>query len=195
MLRPFGVVVAAYLLGCLVAAYYVVRALDGSDIRGHGSGNAGARNVARSHGRVAALATFAVDAAKAALAVLLAWRLLPTEWSGMLAVLGVVVGHVFPVQLGFRGGKGVAPALGGFLAVSPLAVAWALLAGLLVLAVTRRFTLSGLCAVAVAPAVLLAMHRDWHVALLAALTSALILAAHHPRLAGRAAVPLPGGAS
>jgi acyl phosphate:glycerol-3-phosphate acyltransferase len=186
--RPVLVLAFSYLTGCLVAAYYLVRALDGSDVRARGSGNAGARNVARSHGRGAALLTLTVDAGKAAAAVLLAERLGPEGWGGPLALVGVVTGHVFPAQLGFRGGKGAAPGLGGLLALDAVAAGLALTAGLLVLATTRRFTPSGLGATAAAPAALLMLGRDAAAVAPVAFAAALVLTAHHPRLAGRRAL-------
>src|SRR5207244_1488095 len=97
----------------------VVRARRGGDVRLAGSGNAGTRNVARTHGWLAATATFLIDAAKAALAVLLARLLVRAEWASIAAVAAVIAGHIWPVQLAWRGGKGAAPAVGGMLAADP----------------------------------------------------------------------------
>lgn len=180
MLRLVGVTVTSYLLGCVVAGYYVGRTLDGSDIRRVGSGNAGARNVARAHGRFAAGITLLLDAAKAAAAVFIARALVPLEWAGWLALVTVIVGHVWPVQLGFRGGKGVAPALGAFLTADILAATVTVAAGLLVFLITRRFTFSGLVAFAVAPLSLVALHRSWQAVVLATIGVAIVLLAHHP---------------
>lgn len=185
MLRPLLVVVSSYALGCLVAAYYVARRLDGSDIRRLGSGNAGATNVGRSHGRAAAAVALLCDAAKAVAAVALARYLLPTEWSGSLAIAAVIAGHVWPFQLDFRGGKGVASALGGFVTADPIASLMTLAVGLVVVAITRRYTFSGLLALAIAPLSLVMLHRTWPTILFATLAVSIVFLAHHPRADAR----------
>jgi glycerol-3-phosphate acyltransferase PlsY len=100
----------AYALGCINAAYYLLRWRDGRDIRMLGSGNAGARNVGRVLGRHAFALVFALDAAKGLLAVSAAVAWAPA--TAPLCAVGVTLGHIFPAQLGWRGGKGVASAIG-----------------------------------------------------------------------------------
>lgn len=107
---------ACYLLGGFCAGYYWVRLRDGRDVRDTGSGNAGARNVGRLLGRGGFLATLFLDAAKGALAIALAAWTGAGAWGTALALLAVVAGHVAPIQLRWRGGKGLATALGGLLA-------------------------------------------------------------------------------
>lgn len=111
-----AVVLASYLLGGICAGYYLVRWSRGLDVRRTGSGSAGARNVGRLLGAPGFFATLALDAAKGAVAVLGAGRVATGPWPPALALLAVVLGHVFPAQLQGRGGKGVATALGGLLA-------------------------------------------------------------------------------
>jgi len=183
--RLVVVVAVSYLLGCAVAGYYLVRALRGGDVRLIGSGNAGARNVQRVHGRGIAAVTLLADAGKAALAVAVARLMLHADWAAPLALVMVIAGHVWPVQLGFRGGKGAASAAGGFLAMDPTAAAIALSVGLVLLLVTRRFTASGLAAVAVAPITLAVLQRGWAVTTLTAVAMAIVLAAHTPRADAR----------
>lgn len=185
MLRILLVVASSYLLGCIVAGYYVGRMLDGSDVRRRGTGNAGARNVARTHGRVAAAVTLTVDAAKGAAAVLLARQILAVEWIGALALVAVVAGHVWPVQLGFRGGKGVASAIGGFLTADPMAAIVTIGVGLGVFLVTRRFSRSGLVAIGFAPVSLVLLQRDWLSVAFVTLAVMIVLLAHHPRADAR----------
>src|SRR5438105_6969596 len=120
MLRVLLILAGSYALGCIVGAYYMVRLRTGIDVRTTGSGNAGARNVFRSGDRASAIATFTWDFAKGALAVWGAHLLVPQEWAGGLALLCVIIGHIWPAQLGFRGGKGVATAIGGMLVFIPL---------------------------------------------------------------------------
>ena len=100
----------AYGLGCINAAYYVLRWHDGRDIRLLGSGNAGARNVGRVLGRGAFALAFLLDAAKGLIAVSAAMAWAPAVVP--LCAVAVTLGHIFPAQLGWRGGKGVATAIG-----------------------------------------------------------------------------------
>ena len=110
-----------YAIGCLVGAYYVVRWRRGVDVRALGSGNAGARNVFRSGDRVGAALTLLWDAAKGALAMVLTRWLMPGDDAALaIAFVAVIVGHIWPVQLRFHGGKGVATAIGAGLVVLPL---------------------------------------------------------------------------
>lgn len=113
-------VVAAYLLGCLNAGYYLVCCRRGKDIRSHGSGNAGARNVGRLLGPAGFAVTFALDAAKGAIAVMLAEMIAPGMATPALCALVVVAGHVWPAQLDWRGGKGIATSFGAALALAAL---------------------------------------------------------------------------
>lgn len=115
-MRTLLLCLVCYLLGGFCAGYYWVRLRDGRDVRETGSGSTGARNVGRLLGRGAFLATVFLDAAKGALAIALAVWFGAGAWGTALALLAVVAGHVVPIQLQWRGGKGVATALGGLLA-------------------------------------------------------------------------------
>jgi acyl-phosphate glycerol 3-phosphate acyltransferase len=112
-------VLGSYLLGGFCAAYYVVRMARSTDIRTLGSGNAGARNAGRLLGAPGFLVTLLLDAAKGAVAVWVTARLVPGPWPETLSLLAVVAGHIWPAQLGWRGGKGIATALGGLVAWLP----------------------------------------------------------------------------
>jgi glycerol-3-phosphate acyltransferase PlsY len=114
----------AYLLGSIPFGYLLVRFFRKEDIRALGSGNIGATNVARSGARGLGILTLFLDALKGYLAVVIAMHLAPSTTHGpsSLAVAAAVVavlGHVFPVWLGFKGGKGIATALGVFIALVP----------------------------------------------------------------------------
>ncbi|WP_309667157.1 glycerol-3-phosphate 1-O-acyltransferase PlsY [Tabrizicola sp.] len=111
------VAVLAYLLGSVPFGIVITRALGLGDLRQIGSGNIGATNVLRTGNKGAALATLVLDAAKGAAAVLIA-RALVAEDAAQLAGLAAFLGHLFPVWLGFKGGKGVATFLGILLALA-----------------------------------------------------------------------------
>jgi len=151
-------VVAAYLIGSVPFAVLVSKAFGLADPRSFGSGNPGATNVLRSGNKKAALLTLLGDAAKGAVAVWLA-RVIGPHWFdvAMLPILAAVVGlaafigHVFPVFLGFKGGKGVATAAGVLLALSPWLGLATLLAWLVVAILTRYSSLASVCAGLFAP--------------------------------------------
>lgn len=121
--------VAAYLLGSISTGVLLSRRLFHDDVRKHGSGGTGATNMLRTYRLKAALLTFAGDAAKAALAVGLGLLLTGRE-GGCIAAVFAVVGHMFPLYFGFRGGKGIACTVGAVavlypILLLPLAVLWA----------------------------------------------------------------------
>ncbi len=154
----------AYLLGSIPFGYLLVRTFRKQDIRSLGSGNIGATNVARSGAKGLALATLLLDCLKGAIAVLLAFFL--AHRAGLehhadgdaaraaafnlacSAAIAAILGHIFPIWLRFRGGKGVATALGVFLVLSPAAIACALLLFLAVFAITRYVSLASVIAAA-----------------------------------------------
>src|SRR5260370_19619173 len=113
---------AAYFLGSIPFGLVLAKLLAGSDIRKSGSGNIGATNVARVVGPSAGILTLVLDVAKGAAAVWLAGRFTEQSSAAMtVAGVAVLLGHCFPVWLKFKGGKGVATALGVFLMLAPLA--------------------------------------------------------------------------
>jgi acyl phosphate:glycerol-3-phosphate acyltransferase len=149
------VVALAYLLGSIPFGYLIVRRRGGGDVRETGSGGTGATNVTRRAGKGAGLLTLLLDALKGAAAVLVA-RLVLTDgfsvdWWVAAAAVAVVAGHVFPVWLGFRGGKGVATGLGVFALLAPLALLCALPVFMLVVWATRYVSLGSIVATALVP--------------------------------------------
>jgi glycerol-3-phosphate acyltransferase PlsY len=113
--RVTGCALEAYFLGCVATGYYLVRARTGKDIREIESGSVGARNTGRVLGRVGFGITLLGDFSKGALAVWIARKWTGDNHLALMAMLAVVLGHVWPVQLRFRGGKGVATFLGALL--------------------------------------------------------------------------------
>ena len=174
-----AVTILAYALGCVATGYYVVRLVTGEDLRAQVTGSTGARNVGRRLGVAAAVLTFTADVAKGAVAVAVA---LAAVGGGAAdaALVAVVAGHVAPVQLGFRGGRGLGPALGGMLVLDWRVAAMAIAAAALAAAATRALTASGLVGVITAPASALAL-GERRTALAAAVTAAVVLVAHARR--------------
>lgn len=148
-------VVAAYLIGSISFAVLMSKAFGLADPRTYGSGNPGATNVLRSGKKAAAVLTLLGDAAKGWVAVFAAIKLAPHDGQGLLIValvsLAVFLGHVFPVFLKFKGGKGVATALGVLLALSGWLGLAVLATWLLVAAVFRYSSLAALVAAVGAP--------------------------------------------
>jgi glycerol-3-phosphate acyltransferase PlsY len=151
-LHPAWILLAAYFLGSIPFGLFLAKLLGGSDVRKAGSGNIGAANVTRVVGPLAGILTLLLDTAKGAAAVWLAARFTHESavWM-MLAALAALVGHCFPVWLKFKGGKGVATALGVFLALCPLAALIALLLFALVVACWRYVSLGSISAAAAIP--------------------------------------------
>src|ERR1051326_6834125 len=172
------VIVVAYLLGSIPFGYLIVRRKIGADIRQTGSGGTGATNVSRRVGKAAGVLTLLLDAAKGSLAVLLAKLMAGDDWVIAAAAIFVIVGHIFPVWLGFRGGKGVATGVGVFLVLAPIAL---LCAGVLFVAIvflTRYVSVGSMIAAATIPLfVWLEMH-SWPFLIAAVLGALLIVFAH-----------------
>ena len=135
---------AGYLLGSLPFAVIVSRAYGLADPRSYGSGNPGATNVLRSGNKAAAILTLLGDAAKGWFAVWLALRLDADAAAAAMAGLAAFIGHVFPLFLKFKGGKGVATALGVLLGLSPWLALGAALCWLLVALLSRYSSLAAL---------------------------------------------------
>jgi len=153
------VAVCAYLIGSIPFGYILVRLFQGIDVRSIGSGNTGATNVARTGGKRLAIATLVLDIFKGWLTVFLILTLPFIHSSGPVqlhalatfAALIAVIGHMFPLWLGFKGGKGVATGFGVFLVAAP----WAALAAIgtfcVVIAITRFVALGSMIGAASFP--------------------------------------------
>lgn len=190
MTRILLAAAAAYALGCLVGAYYVVRLRAGHDVRATGSGNAGARNVLRSGDKMSAALTLLWDILKGVLAVWLARAITSGDAAVGIAFVAAVVGHVWPAQLRFHGGKGAATALGCMLAIDPRVAIAAGALGALSGGVARSATVGGLTAVAAAPVVLVFTGVSWSLAASVAIACTIVLIVHHPVIDRRRRVPL-----
>lgn len=152
-----AITLLAYALGCVNTGYYLVRVRTGRDLRRQGSGTAGALNTGRVLGRGAFATAMAGDVLKGVAAVALAGQLAPGSSMPALAAVAVVAGHIYPAQLGFRGGKGLATTFGATVTLMPTVAAAAVGATLAWLVVTRRPVPAGLVGVASLPAAALAI--------------------------------------
>src|ERR1700744_1755389 len=139
-----GLIIFAYLLGSIPFGLLLTKSAGLGDIRDIGSGNIGATNVLRTGNKGLAAATLVLDALKGAAAVLIARALVYDENIVLFAGLAAVLGHLFPVWLGFKGGKGVAAGLGVLLAVSWPSGIIACAVWLLVAALARLSSLAAL---------------------------------------------------
>lgn len=158
LMRHGFILIAAYLFGSIPFGFLIVRLIRRADVRETGSGGTGATNVTRRAGKLAGVLTLALDAAKGAAAILLARLILAAYvvdfnggWWIAAAAVAAIIGHVFPLWLGFRGGKGVATGLGVFLCLAPLAVVLAAIIFICVVWMTRYVSLGSVCAVAALP--------------------------------------------
>jgi len=174
--------ICGYFLGTIPWGLVLTRLAGAGDIRQIGSGSIGATNVLRTGRKGLAAATLALDAAKGAIAVLIGALVAPDH--GMLAAgVAVMLGHVFPVWLGFKGGKGVATGLGVLLATAPLVAA--LCGGIwLALAFALRISsVAGLGATLAAPILVWLLGGGHDQIMLIALMAVLVCAKHHTNIA------------
>lgn len=186
------VAVAAYLLGSIPTGYLLVRFFRKQDIRTVGSGNIGATNVIRSGARGLGVATFVLDVLKGCCAVWLgaalgphlmqAW---PVRNAEALAALCAVSGHMFPVWLGFKGGKGVATGFGVFLVAAPLAALAAIAVFAVILAISKYVSLGSILGAASFPVFAYFLVRGERPAFfiaVQAIVAFLIIAKHHQNI-------------
>lgn len=177
----------AYLLGAVPWGIVLTRLFTAKDIRKTGSGNIGATNVLRVAGKLLGFFTLVLDISKGAFPVYLSDIMYHTPGTErdlmmVLVTFAAILGHVFPVYLKFKGGKGVATAAGCFLVLSPISLAIALLVFTVVLAVTRRVSAGSVSAATVLPVAVLSVSGSWIFTGCTALISLLVLIAHQENI-------------
>ena len=170
-------VVAAYLVGSIPFAQLLSKR-RGIDLRRVGSGNVGASNVLRTLGVQPAVVAMMLDAVKGTVAVLVAQRLTNGVAAPVMAGLASMIGHVYPVWLRFRGGKGVATAAGAFAVLTPVAVAAAMGVFLLTVAVTRFISVGSMAAALTLAGWAIASDAPTVVGIGAAVGAALVIIGH-----------------
>jgi glycerol-3-phosphate acyltransferase PlsY len=172
----------AYVLGCFTAGYYLVRWLAEKDIRDIGSGSVGARNVGRVLGKTGFFLTVLFDFGKGAVAVLVARHFTGDDRLAGVAMLAVVAGHIWPAQLRFHGGKGMATSLGALLAYDPQLAGTFAVIFLCLCLVLRKLVVPGLLAMGCLPlAGMLLSHAPVKV-LLVSVLAGLVIVGHRKNL-------------
>jgi glycerol-3-phosphate acyltransferase PlsY len=174
------VVVFAYLLGSIPFAYLAGRT-RGVDIRTVGSKNVGATNVFRELGRGIGITVMALDIAKGLIAVLVADGLTSSPWP-LVAAAAAILGHVFPVWLGFKGGKGVAVAGGAVIGLAPLPALIVVVIWLVVVGITRYVSLGSILAAAAFPFLVVAFGAPWPTVVFAFLAAVMVIARHRSNI-------------
>lgn len=181
MIEPLFWIAGAYLLGSIPTGLLLGK-LYGIDVRQQGSGNIGATNLYRTLGRKVGIITLLGDCLKGLLPVLLAWQLGMAEpmqaWIGLAAFCG----HVFSIFLRFKGGKGVATALGVYLALAPLAVLGALLVFIILVAIWRYISLGSVVAAAAMPVMVWCRPHSPELLVATALISMVVIIKHHENI-------------
>lgn len=164
MLVYLIIIITAYLLGNISTSYIVAKRLAGVDIRTQGSGNAGSTNVLRTLGKKAGALTFIGDVLKGLIAVLIARFIaygvnLDNTTCAYIAVVAVVLGHNYPVFLGFKGGKGVATSLGSMLGMNPLVALLCLGFFIIIVAITKYVSLGSILGIGLSPVIMMINHN------------------------------------
>jgi glycerol-3-phosphate acyltransferase PlsY len=182
----FTVAAISYLLGSIPFGYLLLRFIRGEDVRSSGSGNIGATNVAR-RSPALGVVTLLLDAGKGVTAVLLAKHLFADQNQILLPILAAflaVVGHMFPVWLKFRGGKGVATGFGSFALIAPKSILCMLGIFVIIVAISRYVSLGSVTAAAALPILAWSWHEsaDEQVLLLMLAASILIIWKHRQNL-------------
>jgi glycerol-3-phosphate acyltransferase PlsY len=188
-LLPWLVVTGAYLLGGVSPGYWLVRMRTGTDVRAQGSGATGATNAARSLGAQGFVMVMLLDTLKGAAAASVARALgLSGGWE-FAAAAAVVGGHIWPVQLGFRGGRGFSPLLGAWLVLAPLAIGACLGIAGITWGLSRQRVWSALLGALLLPGATWWVTRSLTAAGFTALTFAMVAIAHRSHWLR----PKPGG--
>ena len=170
---------AAYLIGAIPTGVLLTRMVGGEDIRKAGSGNIGATNVYRVAGRKLGIITLIGDCLKGVIPLVIAQQGFALgETSLALIAIAAFLGHCFPVYLGFKGGKGVATALGIFLVLSPLAVLYTLIVFILVLWKWRFISLASISAAATIPLFIIITERSMPLFLATLIIAGIVIWRH-----------------
>ena len=154
------IILVSYILGSISTSYIIAKKFAGVDIRTQGSGNAGSTNVLRTLGKKAGALTFVGDFLKGSLAVFIS-KIIAKKYgidelsAGYLAAAFVVLGHNYPVFLGFKGGKGVATSLGSMITLNPIIASICFVVFLIVVFFTRYISLGSILGISISPFIMI----------------------------------------
>lgn len=180
----FFLLLAAYLIGAIPSGILLTKLTGGEDIRKVGSGNIGATNVYRTAGRKLGIITLLGDCLKGVLPLLVSIHLFNVTSSELaLIAAAAFLGHCYPIYLGFKGGKGVATALGVFLVLSPLSILCALVLFGLILWRWRYISLASISAAAVVPCLVLLFEQSAPLFAASVLISSIVIWRHRENIA------------
>ncbi len=172
-------IIFPYFIGSIPFGYILGRWFAGEDIREVGSGNIGAANALRNFGKIAGILTLILDASKGVIAVLIPYFFIKTsyQWYG-IAALSVILGHLYPIYIKFKGGKGFATFIGGFLILTPIAMIFSLITFLFFTIPTRIVSIGSLSAAASLPIYIL-FFPDYRKFLPFAVVASLMIVIRH----------------
>ncbi|WP_372994684.1 glycerol-3-phosphate 1-O-acyltransferase PlsY [Lutispora sp.] len=173
--------IIAYFLGNISASYIIAKYTKGIDIRKYGSGNAGATNVFRTLGPKAGLLAFLGDALKGAIAVILGY-ITGGEDGQIAAGIFVVMGHNWPILLGFKGGKGIATTIGAMIAINPYIVAAIVPIGIVIIIITKYVSLASVMGMTLFPILMLITKQPAKLVLFSFLLSAMAIYRHRTNI-------------
>ncbi|GIM31980.1 glycerol-3-phosphate 1-O-acyltransferase PlsY [Paraclostridium bifermentans] len=159
MINYLIIILVSYFIGSISTSYIIAKRMMGVDIRTQGSGNAGSTNVLRTLGKKAGILTFVGDLLKGVIAVLIAKAIATIAHTDVatasyIAVVFVVIGHNWPIYLGFRGGKGVATSLGAMIAVNPVIALSCFAFFILIVYVTKYVSLGSVLGICTSPIIM-----------------------------------------
>ncbi|MEC1525167.1 glycerol-3-phosphate acyltransferase [Neobacillus niacini] len=177
--------IISYLIGSIMFGFLITKIIYHKDIRIQGSGNVGARNAGRLHGKMAFVLIFLGDALKGGLVILAARYLQFSESIQLLGLAIAILGHIKPVTLKFKGGKGISTFIGGMITFEPLMIPVIILGFGLLYPFLKSFTLAGLGAFLFIPVVLFLKNNDWPSCSIVLGIIAMLYAAHAENLKER----------
>lgn len=177
--------IISYLIGSVMFGYLVSKGIYQNDLRHHGTGNVGARNAGRLHGKTAFVLIFLGDAMKGALVILAARYLQFSEPIQLLGLTLAIFGHLKPITLKFKGGKGISTFIGGIIAFDPLTVPVIILAFGVLYPFLKSFTMAGLGTFLFIPLVLFIKNNDWLSCILEIIIIVILYIAHSENIKER----------
>lgn len=173
---------AAYLIGSIPFGYLFARLWKGIDIRKHGSGNIGATNVWRTLGKGPGLVVLSLDMLKGVTAVLLAKQLENTDYAVLLSAMLVMVGHSYPLWLGFKGGKIIATGAGAVLAIAPIPLLLSFLVWVSTVGLTKYVSLGSILGAISLPLWVFAMGYNWNYIIFSIIVSSFAVYKHRSNI-------------